>query len=288
MPHAAVEELRARLPVAGGRRLLPVRRPLDDLFPGGGLARGSVVAVDGSVWLALAVAAGASAAGSWCAVVGLPRLGAAAAAEVGLDLTRLVLVPSPGGQWATAVAALLDGVDVVLVRPPRDVKTGEARRLAARARERGGVLLTLGPWPEPADLRLRVDGSEWLGLHAGYGRIAARRCRVAAAGRGAAARERRVVTTLPDPGAYGAFTVYRVAGATGVRDVTGAESSERGAPSAAAAAGPLPVGGAPSSRTPVRPARSSLPRRPRPRGSPPPRPGAAPPPGAPDPPPRPA
>src|SRR3954452_18172826 len=100
MPPAA-DELRARLaaPPAGApapRTVLPVRPPLDALFPDGGLRRGSVVAVEGSVWLALALAAGASASGSWCGVVGLPYLGGAAAAEAGIDLDRLALVPSPG------------------------------------------------------------------------------------------------------------------------------------------------------------------------------------------------
>lgn len=198
-----VEALRERIAATPGatapRALLPVPAPLDSLFPGGGLARGSVVTVEGSIWLALALAASASEAGSWCAVVGMPALGAAAAAEIGVDLTRLVLVPSPGAQFATAVAALLDGVDVVLARVPPEVRAGEARRLAARARERGTAIVAIGGWPDTCDLRLRVTGTEWLGLHEGYGRIAARRCRVAATGRGSAARERRAVATFPRP-----------------------------------------------------------------------------------------
>ncbi len=196
----AVDHLRDRLAPPGAREVLPVPPPLDVLFPDGGLVRGTVVAVEGSVWLALAVAAGASAAGSWCAVVGLPDLGAAAAAEVGVDLDRLVLVPSPGSQWATAVGALLDGFDVVLARPAREISGGEARRLAARARERRAVIVAVGDWPDAVDLRLRVSDTEWTGLHSGYGRLAARHCRVSALGRGAAARERRVATTLPDLG----------------------------------------------------------------------------------------
>lgn len=197
---AVVEELRGRLAAAPGtaaRELLPVRPPLDSLFPGGGLARGSVVAVDGSVWLALALAAEASAKGSWCAAVGMPALGPAAAAEIGVDLTRLVLVPSTSGQFATAVAALLDGVDVVIAQVPRDLRPAEARRLAARARERRSSILALGGWPDACDLSLRVTDSEWHGLHQGYGRITERRCRVAAVGRGAAARERRAHVTFP-------------------------------------------------------------------------------------------
>ena len=201
---AAVEDLRERLAPPPGTYAptepLPVLSPLDQLFPRGGLARGSVVAVEGSLWLALALAAGASQAGSWCAVVGMPSLGAAAAEEAGIDLDRLVLVPSPGQQWATAVAALLDGFDVVLARPTAQLKAGEARRLAARARERRGVVVALGSWPDAVDTRLRVVDTEWAGLQAGYGRIAARLAHVAAQGRGAAARERRVAATLPDLG----------------------------------------------------------------------------------------
>jgi membrane protein implicated in regulation of membrane protease activity len=198
----AVDALRERLGPPSGDEggVLPVPAPLDALFPDGGLRRGSVVAVEGSVWLALALAAAASAAGSWCAVVGMPTLGPAAAAEVGIELSRLVLVPSPGTQWATTVAALLDGFDVVLARPAREVRPAEARRLAVRARERRAAIVAVGDWPEAVDLRLRVTGTEWTGLSSGYGRIAARHCRVASLGRGAAARERRVVTSLPDLG----------------------------------------------------------------------------------------
>ncbi|HEY1347010.1 MAG TPA: hypothetical protein VGF54_18640, partial [Streptosporangiaceae bacterium] len=72
--------------------MLPVLPALRELLPGG-LRRGTVVAVGGWGLLCLAVAAGASAAGAWCAAVGLPQLGAAAAAEAGLDPGRLLLVP---------------------------------------------------------------------------------------------------------------------------------------------------------------------------------------------------
>ncbi|MST34224.1 hypothetical protein GHK86_16030, partial [Acidimicrobiaceae bacterium USS-CC1] len=49
--------------------------------------------------LALTLAAGPSRAGSWVAAVGVPCLGARAAAELGVDLDRLVLVPEAGEQW---------------------------------------------------------------------------------------------------------------------------------------------------------------------------------------------
>jgi hypothetical protein len=128
-----------------GERLLPVVPALQPLLPGRGLRRGSTVTVSRSAALALALVAGASAAGSWVAAVGLPDLGMVAAAEVGIDLERLALIPAPGARaWPTVVAALLDAVDVVLVRSPPGLSPGQARRLAARARERGAVLVPLG------------------------------------------------------------------------------------------------------------------------------------------------
>lgn len=176
--------------------VLPVAAPLDALFPYGGLARGSVVTVD-SLTVALALLAATSAAGGWCAAAGLPDLGLAAAADAGIDLQRFVVVPAPGEQWAVAVATLLDGVGLVLARPPARLKASDARRLAARIRERRGVLLLGGAWPEQVDLRIRLDTSEWTGLADGYGRLLRRRTGLIASGRGAAARERRVSAWLP-------------------------------------------------------------------------------------------
>jgi hypothetical protein len=179
-------------------RLLPVVPAFQSLLPGAGLRRGTTVAVGRSAALALALVAGASAAGSWVAAVGLPHLGIVAAAETGVVLERLALVPAPGVRaWPTVVAALLDAVDVVLMRPPARPPAAQARRLAARARERGAVLVPLGPWSEPADLRLAVTSSAWHGLGQGHGNLQARQVEVLVAGRGAAARERRVLLWLP-------------------------------------------------------------------------------------------
>src|SRR5436305_1103558 len=83
-------------------------------------------------------------AGSWAAVVGMPDLGLLAAAELGVVLHRLVLVPRPGTELGAVVAALLDGVDLVVVATDgiallRSRGAGLARRLSARARHRGAV-----------------------------------------------------------------------------------------------------------------------------------------------------
>ena len=179
-------------------QLLPVLPALEGLFPGGGLRRGATVAVVGSTSLVLAVLAGPSAAGSWCGVVGMPWLGLAAAAEMGVALDRLALVPVPGQEWPTVVAALLDAFDVVVVRPPGRVRIRDGRRLGARARERGAVLVPVGGW-EGADVRLRVESGAWEGIGEGHGHLEARRVAVRAEGRGAAARPRTARLWLPSP-----------------------------------------------------------------------------------------
>jgi len=193
---------RSRPPTLAADQVLPVPAAFQPLLPGHGLRRGSTVAVSRSASLALALVAGASAAGSWVAAVGLPDLGVVAAAESGLALERLALVPYPRPEvWATVVATLLDAIDVVLVRTPSGLRAADARRLSARARERGAVLIPLGTWSEPADLRLAVTASEWQGLGQGHGRLESRWVEVVAGGRGAATRERRAWLWLPGPAA---------------------------------------------------------------------------------------
>ena len=175
---------------------------LGGLFPWTGLRRGATVAVTpgaAATSLALTVAAGPSQAGSWCAAVGMPSLGLVAAAEAGIDLARFPLIAAPPGrrEWASIVAAVVDVFDLVLVQPPTRVGAADARRLTARARERGAALLVVGPW-EGADVRLAVRQATWHGLERGHGHLRARLVEVVAEGRGAAARPRRVSLWLPD------------------------------------------------------------------------------------------
>ncbi|MCE2531512.1 MAG: hypothetical protein J4F44_03380 [Acidimicrobiia bacterium] len=188
---------------AAHERTLPVLAPLRDLFPGGALRRGWVVttAGDGATSLALAVAAGPSAAGSWTAVVGEEGLGLAAAAEAGVVLERLLMVAAPEPRGAAeATAALVGSVDIVLVGSEVRLGAADHRRLAARLRERGSVLVQLGrEVPGGADVRLQVVSSRWSGLGDGWGLLHSRHVSVRAQGRGAASRPRSVDLLLPGP-----------------------------------------------------------------------------------------
>ena len=105
----------------------------------------------GSTTVALTLAAAATAAGEWAAVVDLAgsaergTLGARAAAVAGVELERLAVVRNaPPDRWAAVVAALLDGITVVVAAVPPHLRLGDARRLVARARERRRVLVAFG------------------------------------------------------------------------------------------------------------------------------------------------
>jgi|HubBroStandDraft_1064217.scaffolds.fasta_scaffold18254_3 hypothetical protein len=200
---------------------LPVLPALRELLPRGALARGSVVTVAEFGLLILALAAGASADGAWCGIAGVPEAGVLAAAGLGLDAERTLLVPDPGHAWPQVVASLLDGCELVLLRPPspaqgtrgtpgaqgaqgaRGAQGAHAahgaqvrQRLEATLRRARGVLLVVGDWPG-AQVRLRVLTQGWTGLGDGHGRLRACCAQVVADGRGGAAMTRTRWLWLP-------------------------------------------------------------------------------------------
>jgi hypothetical protein len=189
-PDLAVAAGRAAAPVVlAGERLLAVPGALGAVLPGGGLQRGTVTVIDGVLGagrmsVALRLVAAATAVGEWAAVVDDGTVGAVAAGEAGAELSRVAVVRAvPRDQWAIVVAALLEGITVVVAPVPAGVRSGDARRLAARARERGAVLVAVGPWPVEAALRLHAAGGRWRGLGAGDGLLADRAIEVQVGGR---------------------------------------------------------------------------------------------------------
>jgi hypothetical protein len=194
----SLSPVRNRGDVLTGEGLLPVLPALRGLLPSGGLQRGSVVTSGDWGLLSLALAAKAVADGAWCAIVGVPFAGIRAADEIGLDPDRVLLVPEPGPAWPQVVASLLDGFDLVLLRPPDQPPGQLRRRLEASARRYGNVLVVAGEWPG-ASARLLVTRAEWTGIGAGHGRLQARRAQVVASGRGAGERPRSAWLWLPGP-----------------------------------------------------------------------------------------
>ncbi|HYZ97837.1 MAG TPA: hypothetical protein VE575_03735, partial [Acidimicrobiales bacterium] len=136
------------------------------------------------------------------------RAGLMAAHELGVPWERLVLVAAPDDRrgWATVASVVVDAFDVVVVVHPGVGATGTtARRLAARARERGTVVIVVeGPDQRLSghlapEVALRVVDGRWEGVGRGHGRLRARRVVVEASGRGRLVRPRRATLWLPAP-----------------------------------------------------------------------------------------
>jgi hypothetical protein len=197
---------------------IPVLEPLVGLLPEG-LRRGDAVAITARDrapdYLTLALLAGALAKGLWCAVVGVPEFGVLALAGLLGDtpeqsgaLDRLLLVPDPGERWAEVLAALADGVDLLLARPGTAVSAEIGRRVDARLRQgrstgtgHSAALLVLGRW-DSARLVLRTVQTIWTGLDgtgptAGTGHLSGGRATIVAEGRATAGRPRTVRLWLP-------------------------------------------------------------------------------------------
>jgi len=245
LPVGLADRVRPTTPVAG--RTLPVPAPLVPLFPDGALRRGTTTTVvgqpgHGATTLALALLATASQAGSWCAAVGLPDPGIAAAAELGIDLRRVVFVPHPGRGWAEAAGDLLPGVDVVLVRPPGRVNGTVARHLTARARDRQTALVVLieriGEWPQGGDLALSVGDVEWQGIGHGHGHLQGRRAEVVVSGRRSAGRVTECTLWLPAGSGVVAGVETVGAGAAGATGATTTAQGEGGPGGAGPESGP--------------------------------------------------
>ncbi|HWD06705.1 MAG TPA: hypothetical protein VG674_30125 [Amycolatopsis sp.] len=199
---------------------LPVAPALAGLVPGG-LRRGSTMSVAGSTALVLALLAEATREGAWAAITGMPDVGVVAAAELGVDLDRVALVPEPGVEVTAVLSALIDGFDLVVLGSAviRDIQPQLARRLAGRVRNRGAVVLATGPWPG-ADLELRVANPRWRGLtDDGFGRLEFRDVVATGCGRGAAARRRTVALRLP--GRSGGISAVEASVCRGLSEVAG-------------------------------------------------------------------
>lgn len=175
---AHIQELRQRVHRMQGTAIshpLPTLPALDSLVR---LRTGASYAVD-RPGLAMALMAGPSGAGAWSAVIGVSDFGLEAASGFGVDLDRTVLVPEPGDAWLEVAAALVDVLQVVVVRPPGKVSQHQAARLSSRLRQRDALLISVGDWPH-TESRLWVEESTWTGIGRGHGRLTGHRARVVA------------------------------------------------------------------------------------------------------------
>jgi hypothetical protein len=153
-----------------------VPEALRSAFPQG-LRAGAAYSVSGSLTLALVLLAEACRRGPGAASSGCPGSGMEVAAHQGLDLDRVLLVPAPGDQWSTVVAALAEIVPVVLAAAgPAASRRGRATGGAA-ARARLHAAAEAGDLAgRPGDLHASPAG--WRGLGEGHGCLLSRRIAV--------------------------------------------------------------------------------------------------------------
>lgn len=194
-------------------RALPVAPALGRLLPGG-LPRGATVTIAGGAARSFtwALASEASQTGAWCAVIGLAGLGWQALTELGVFPHRVVTInPDDTAQFAPAIAAAIDGFDLIIVGNQARLGTDTQRRLTARARERGTVLIgvhepdrgaphtsDIGVFNQVCDLRAATKPEPWAGLGAGSGRLTGRVVHVNMEGKRLPGRQRSARLWLPD------------------------------------------------------------------------------------------
>ena len=149
-------------------RVFPLAPPLQGLFAESGLRRGVVYQCDLVLSLVWALIAEATSQGVWCALVGIPDAGLAAAEDMGVTLDRVVLVPHPGHQWLSVVSALTDVVGVVVLGGAPVPSERTLSTLMGRLRERESTLLVSSSWPRK-EATISVSQHHWQGLGAGHG-----------------------------------------------------------------------------------------------------------------------
>lgn len=188
------ESVAERLPLdSDDREVLAVPPTLAELLPRGGLVRGSVVSYAGPNSLLVGLLAATTEAGGHAVVIGLPRLGLLASAEMGARLEHIAVVPDPGPDPVEVAAVLLDGLDlVVLGLGGAAVAPSRSRALVARARSKGATLVvTNGHW-SGAELSVAARVAGYEGLGRGSGRVREMQLDVQVQGRGALPRTSRI------------------------------------------------------------------------------------------------
>ncbi len=146
---------------------------LKDLLPGGSLKRGSVGVVygdfgSGATSMVFSLVSQAISEGSFVGLVGLHSWGFGAAADMGIDLRRLLVVECGSNKAIEVSSLLLDGFDIVVLALDRSIDYKSSRSLANRARVSKSILLylysgisSLAHLPYGADFSIWTKASRW-------------------------------------------------------------------------------------------------------------------------------
>ncbi len=153
-------------------RVVELSGQLAGAIPTGGLPKNSVSHCSDCPALVSELIAQISAQGKTIAIVNWSDLSLAQVAESG-DLSKIITVPNPGGEWITVLGVLAEGVDVLIYRSPRThtLSPTQARPLLAKIRKGRAAVLTIGAQvPSPA-LTINAQVTGFSGIGCGTGRI---------------------------------------------------------------------------------------------------------------------
>ncbi|WP_188043800.1 hypothetical protein [Changpingibacter yushuensis] len=166
----SVPEQHAAAPWGDQSGTWEVPEELDFFFPRG-LVKGTTFAIHGARFAAFLMAGVASKLGAWTACLGIPNMGWAGAAGLGIDVARTVCVSQTEGPAVLqALSAAIDGFDTVIVGRDIRLDARERRVMAKRALSRG-TLLIAESWDARDRITSRFLGVE--GVHNGSGHISA-------------------------------------------------------------------------------------------------------------------
>lgn len=175
-------------------RVVELSGQLAGVIPIGGLSKNSVSHCSDCPALVSELIAQISAQGKTVAIVNWSDLSLAQVAESG-DLSKIITVPNPGGEWITVLGVLAEGVDVLIYRSPRThtLSPTQARPLLAKIRKGRAAVLTVGAQvPSPA-LTINAQVTGFSGIGCGTGRI--RNAEIAVSSYSKTHRNRPVVLT---------------------------------------------------------------------------------------------
>lgn len=153
-------------------RVVELSGRLAGAIPIGGLPKNSVSHCSDCPALVSELIAQISAQGKTIAIVNWSDLSLAQVAESG-DLSKIITVPNPGGEWITVLGVLAEGIDVLIYRSPRThtLSPTQARPLLAKVRKGRAAVLTVGVQvPSPA-LTINAQVTGFSGIGCGAGRI---------------------------------------------------------------------------------------------------------------------
>ena len=173
---------------------LPIAKALQPIIPDGVLVRGRTVLCSGDAAMstALLLVSAATQAGSWLAIVGVSDFGLMSACEQGVALQRTVSVTPTANKkdWASTVAAVADGFDVMMLEVPREVSESDARRIQTRIQARRNVLVLVETSRHTTprsvfqpDVVLHTATTSWHGIEHGAGYVQGRHIDVTVSGR---------------------------------------------------------------------------------------------------------